>query len=761
MPARNADPAGVGAAAGTAGDVDPPPGRGRALLEIGTAAAVSIALAVTWLSLWKADLRVPFNYDGDALVVGMWIKAAIEHGLGATNPDLGAPGVLELHDFAQADTLHIVLVKMLSGLTRDWALVCNLYFLLGFPLITGTALAVLRHFRVRFGPALVVSLLYAFLPSRLIKGESHLFLGMFFQVPLGILVVLWVCHPQPPLVRDRERKPPRRWRLPGLDLRRPRSIAALALCLVVSLTGFYYAFFTGCLLIAGGIWASIERRTAANAVAGVALAGIIVLGLGAQALPSLVYQARHGPNPEVARRDPYESELYGMRIAQLVLPASGHRIAALRRLKARYDATAPLGGESSTTSLGAVGALGFLGLLGVVALRPRRERRRQDLVRPLAVLNLGALLIATLGGFGAVFAYLVTPQIRTYARMNVVVAFLALFAVALVLDRLARRFPRWARPMLALALGLGMLDQVTPAMVRPYAQTKAAYAAHAQAIHRIQATAPPRAMIFQLPYLGFPETPGGHWRTDYESLRPYLHARGLRWSYPTMGGRSGDAWTRQVAAQPPARMVETLADAGFQGILIDRRGYAPGDTEVEAALGRLLEAPPLAGADGRYAYFSLDEFGRRAHQSLSPEERERRRELALHPVVIVWSQGFYGSEGAGAGVGSWRWCPGTCEMVIENAGRAARAVRIAATLAAGAPPAQLTIAGSLVSQEIALPDDRGTRVSWTVKVPPGRHVHQLRSQGRPVVAPRDPRRMVWRVQDVSIEPPDTAVRDLR
>src|SRR5204863_2531185 len=111
-------------------------------------------------------------------------------------------------------------------------------------LITMAALAVFRQYRIPYAAALAASVLYAFLPSRLLKGEHHIFMDVFFQVPLAILVVLWVCEERPPLVRDRGGA---RW--PGLELRRGRSVAAVLICAMTSCLGLYYAFFTGFLLV--------------------------------------------------------------------------------------------------------------------------------------------------------------------------------------------------------------------------------------------------------------------------------------------------------------------------------------------------------------------------------------------------------------------------------------------------------------------------------------------------------------------------------
>ena len=46
------------------------------------------------------------------------------------------------------DTVHLALIRIMALASHDWALLFNLYFLLGFPLIALSALAVFRRFGV-------------------------------------------------------------------------------------------------------------------------------------------------------------------------------------------------------------------------------------------------------------------------------------------------------------------------------------------------------------------------------------------------------------------------------------------------------------------------------------------------------------------------------------------------------------------------------------------------------------------------------------
>src|SRR4051812_1451417 len=156
-------------------------------------ALVLCLLCLTWtFKLWRADLHVPFVYGQDGLLTAAMVKGVIDNPWYWHNDYLGAPFGSDLYDFPQADGLHFLAFKGLALVYPDWAAAVNLYYLLGFPLTALTALFVLRRFRISFAPAAVASLLFTFLPYRLIRSEGHLFLSAYYLVPLMALVVLWL-----------------------------------------------------------------------------------------------------------------------------------------------------------------------------------------------------------------------------------------------------------------------------------------------------------------------------------------------------------------------------------------------------------------------------------------------------------------------------------------------------------------------------------------------------------------------------------------
>src|SRR5206468_2739199 len=192
-------------------------------------------------------------------------------------------------------------------------------------------------------------------------------------------------------------------------------------------------------------------------------------------LPTIVYQAKWGQNP-VTARIPEEAEIYGMKITQLVLPINDHNLTALARLKAAYNSESrPVQNENERASLGVVGSAGLVALL-VLLILPGRRGWPYD---PLAAVTGFTLLLATVGGFGAVFNHLVFDQVRCYNRVSVYLAFLCLFAALWWLDRflLTRtgRARRLRYPVLAGVALVGFLDQT------PFSWFKAEFVARAMA----------------------------------------------------------------------------------------------------------------------------------------------------------------------------------------------------------------------------------------------------------------------------------------
>ncbi|MBA3412824.1 MAG: hypothetical protein H0T09_03965 [Actinobacteria bacterium] len=492
------------------------------------------------MRVWRADLAVPFEYSGDATYMLMALKGILEHGWYDVNPSLGAPFGQELYDypFLNGENLNVVAVKILGLFSTDHpAVVLNVFFLLTFPLVALSAFLVLRRLRVSRETALVISVLYSLLPYHFLRGEAHLFLSAYYSVPVACLLVL--------AVYGDERLFARRPGVRGLAaLASRRTLATLTLCVLVGSAGVYYAVFALVLLASGAVLATLAGESRRPLWTGAGVSALIVGTLLVHYSSTLVHLVADGANPEITRTGA-ETERYSLRLIQLLLPVSDHRLAPLAELKQSYEQTlAPT--ESSWATLGLVGSVGFVVLVAIAIASITAPGRvvASPLLRHASAATVIAFLVATTGGMAAVVAYFVTPWLHGWNRISTFIAFFSLLAVALGLDRLRGRLGKGGRLAWPAVLGgvllVGALDQTTDGFIRPYGAVAGDYRSDREFIRRIERRLPAEASVFQLPHVPFPELEYVGRRLDYDSAKAYVHSDRLRWSYGAMRGRPAD-----------------------------------------------------------------------------------------------------------------------------------------------------------------------------------------------------------------------------
>jgi hypothetical protein len=332
----------------------------RRWLAPAVTALVTVLLLGPALHLGEADANVPFRYQQDGLFFGMTVKTVIEQGWYDHNSRLGAPYGLDLQDFAAlgGNNLDYVVIKGFGLFSDDYAVVENAYYLLTFVLIAVAALLVLQALGVSPLVAGVAAVLYAFAPYHLARGENHLMLSAYYTVPLACWLGLRLLD-RDALVFDDEGAS-------GLNRRR-LALTALACVVIGSSSGSgYYAAFAALLLVVCGALAFLWHRRARFLVVGAGGAVLIVAVVAINLSPAIAYRVKHGVNAEVARRGAPESENFGLKMAQMVLPVEGHRVKPLADLRAKYAAFPPRT-EADASTLGTAATIGF-GWLLVVAL---------------------------------------------------------------------------------------------------------------------------------------------------------------------------------------------------------------------------------------------------------------------------------------------------------------------------------------------------------------------------------------------------------
>ena len=711
----------------------------RKLGEYILAAAVCLLAVTAVMELWRSDLRIPFTYTGDSLVYSTFIKGIVDNGWYFHNALVGAPSGLHMYDFPLPDNFHFLLIKLLSLFSSHHGLILNLFFLLTFPLTTWTSLYVFRHFGISYLPSLLGSLLYTFIPYHFFRGEGHLFYAAYYLVPLMVLVILWTYFGTLQLIKPGTGRP-------SLNFRNFKAIFSLIVAVLIASSGAYYSFFGCFLLLVVGLIALIQKRDVYPLVTAVILVGVISITTVVNLSPHIGYLREHG-NPQSMARSAQEAERFGLKIAQMLLPISGHRVSYLAKLKHDYS-HAPLTNENNNASLGFVGAIGFFLLLGALVIN---RDPRDELLLALSKLNLAALLLATIGGFGSLFALLISPHIRSYNRISIYIAFFCVFGVVVVLDGFGRRRVKTKQGrivfgvVVCVLLVLGILDQTSKFFVPDYRGLKAEWIDQDDFVTRAEQTVPSGSMVFQLPYISFPEAPPVHGMLDYDHLKAYLHSKSLRWSYGAIRGREGDEWQKSVASLAVPEFLQSLAFAGFNGVYLDRHGYEDKGAAIELELATALGATPVTSQSGRFAFFPMTNFNNQLRQKFTDEEWAAKKDAVFPAVTVYWRGGF--SELEQNGDENWRWCSAQGQLDLYNRSDRERKLVLEMSFSTGyEADSDLTISGALHSDQLKI-NSQGRAYTMTLTVPPGHNVLEFVSNAQPVKTVNDPRVLMFRVNN--------------
>ena len=589
---------------------------------------VALGVAVPAAHYWNHDFTDPHCYHGDGTINLCWVKGVLDNPWALENKFLGAPGKQEMYDFPISGNVHFLAIKALGLVKRDPFWIVNVYYLLSFPLAAVGFWAFARSLQIQPWIALAFGVLFAFLPGHFWRGTAHLFLSTYFLLPLGMIPLVWMSRGLlKPSWKDT------RWRW------------TLLIAAACGSDGAYFALFTTAVVALGALLVAFQQRTRSAWLTGAAVVALYAGTFFLNLAPVFAYHYVEGRNPSadhVSVHDWSDGEHYGLKLTSLVMPISTHRIHAFRELRREYYEKTPLLSEADAMALGLVGSFGMFAALFAL-LKPNLATERGRLWYLLGISTVVLVLVTTVSGFATIANLLHFRSMRSYNRSSFYIAIFALAAAAMLADMLYRHCEgkRWKRGFIlavcALLLPAGLIDQAwhKKAVVVEERTRFAAKKRHDEAfIREIEASVPAHSMIFQLPQISaFSKTDGRHRMLHYDHYQAYLHSKTLRWSYGAMHGRAADGQHTFLTNQPTTRMLELLAGLDFQGIYVDRLGYADGGAKLEGELLPLLGSPKVVSENKRLAFYSLAHFKQSRTESL-PEFRA----AAEAAPRVAWSK---------------------------------------------------------------------------------------------------------------------------
>ncbi|PZO62688.1 MAG: hypothetical protein DI635_10925 [Pseudoxanthomonas suwonensis] len=544
---------------------------------------VILATAVYWYTtgMQRGALSVPLSYDGDSLQYGYIIQSFAHSGGLSDIGNAGAPFGTQNVDFPNGDLGNLTLAALLFA--GGYGLGFNLFLLLSVALTAFSGYAIALRCRLTPRAAFLTALAFALLPFHF-QRIGHLFYTNYTAAAVSLWLSLRLVSP----LLDRSRK----------GIRQATGLLVIGLaCAWCATTGVYYAFFTCIVLATAALVQSARTKSFHPGLRAAAMIALIVLCTTAQLLPTALNNRQNGPNAQVGKRSMVESELYALKISQMLLPVHAHRLDFAAKARESYDSQALNVNENGTSTLGALGSAGFLIALLMLFVPNLRERfpPSQQLCAVLAAV---LTLYATMGGFGSLFALFVSPQIRSINRLSPFIALFSLIVAAgtlqMVWHHVVERRPHWrsATPTLLVALSvLVVLDQVSPSFrqSRELRETTAKrYADDYAFARKLASMLQPGSRVMQLPYTPYPEAPDP--LGSYTQFRNSLHAPDLDWSHGAMRGRPEANWLAEISALPPDAFVDVIQALGFSALVLDKRAFSQQMGEVQSAYARRTTA---------------------------------------------------------------------------------------------------------------------------------------------------------------------------
>ena len=698
--------------------------------------AVILVFGVYFFRFLCRNLAIPFwdaPTGGDSILQASFIKTLIETGWVLDSPRMGAPFGANFADFPGADGTLLVLAKILTWFSSDATVVMSLFYLSSFMLVYFVAYWVLRQFEISVPWAAAGAIVYACAPYHFMRGMNHLYLSNYFVVPLWTWLSIKVfqhsgARGQEPIFRH--------W------------WTCLVALVVAGTSGVYYAFFGLVSVTVCAVLGAVENRRLIVLRHWVPVVAIVCAAALLNIAPSFIYWHQFGANASAAVRTPFESDFYGLRIIQMLLPVPGHQNVHLARFSDSFGNLLRPVTEASSSSLGMIGSLGFVLLVLSVFLGNRLTEDSRILA--LGKLNLAMLLFTTVGGFGVLFAMLVTPQFRGLNRASIFIAFFALLGLFLLVKGWVQAgswqwaTKRWLQYALAAAVaGFAIYDQVPlgarplpdPAILNPANSAGGVYSVGAlkQLIDQMEAKLPKGSMVYLMPYLPFPESPTAYQEGYNALLRPYYYSTTLRWSYGAMKGRMGDAWLQAVDALPISDKLSSLRKTGFRGIFIDRKAYRDNGAQLESQLASLADGKALESADHRYVFFPLE-------PDVAP--------VVTPSIMANPGLGFYSKE-QGEGT-SWFWSDQTGQYQVWNfTDRPIQAVLHGALQGLGERVVTVS-AGAQQLATLELKTNGPLPLTLPVVLQPGLNRLTFRSDAPAQRVPNDPRALAFRFVDPNL-----------
>lgn len=522
------------------------------------------SLCAGYFSLGKNfDFDIYSSFQGDGTLLSAIIKSIQENGIAGIwfNNRLGVPEVSAFIDWPVIDLLMSLIIWCISVFTDSTPRIQYVYLLITFVLDALSMALLLRKLKINYETSFVISILFSVAPFHFFRYLEHATLSNYMSFALSVYLALNILN----IVEEKQKD---KWKIWVCGI------------LIGIGYGYYYAF--GLIVIAVAYFMRFLKLDNKKDILNQLWIGILVLiTILLSLLPRLIYSVVNGSNQIVGKRSYIEQEIYGLKIIQLLLPPSYSRFSVLSSLNQEYSTKAPLVTENASASLGLIASIGFLILCVAMMIsftsNKKKDQSKWILIDFLSLSTLVLVLMGSIGGFGEIFNYFITAQIRCYNRCSIYIAGFSLIIVACFLDSIRKKKAWISMIACGMVLMIGLADQFKIPDNNSQNSLKTTQKQYEKFFSQVENELEKDTMVYQLPHTDFPEVSAAY---DYKHFIGYLFTDTLRWSYGGIKGRNLAAGALNVDEGMSYSFLSKIKNAGFGAVYIDLSGYEDGGNQV-------------------------------------------------------------------------------------------------------------------------------------------------------------------------------------
>tara|TARA_A100001011_G_scaffold400367_1_gene514405 strand:+ start:6822 stop:8894 length:2073 start_codon:yes stop_codon:yes gene_type:complete len=517
---------------------------------------VVLIIALLWCYTFgffhTSEWSIPTGYGGDLYWVLSMAKSYMNNEVFPLFfkeiKFLNAPFVANWSDFPITEEIIFFSMGLLAK-------VSNIYFSHNIILLSGHCLAGLSFFLVakqlncKNYNSLAFAILFGLAHFLFARGSAHIILTYVFLIPVSLLILNDVLD-QNIKIYDKKFK------------------YYFIFSFLIGCFNPYYTFLFCIFLLFSFLFNFLKKKK--NYTVPCLFIISSVLGFILMNADTFYSNFVNEVNLKAVGRNLAALEVYGMKMPELFLPPSGHRIDSFYNFgMTHYYHKAFVRGESWSSYMGFIGMIGFLTLI-VNSLSSIRNGWNSLEIRSLISIN-WIFLYSLIGGINLILGVLNFQVFRAPNRFSIYIFCILLLYLCIKSSKIKSNILRYI--LISVMLFIGLFDQLPRPNFAFQDPIKVRVKSDIEMGKILMNELKEGGMVFQFPFREFPEVGPIRGMQDYEHLRPYINTKNIHFTYGNNKGRGSELWQDKIKFDNKGKFIKTLESYGFEAIYINKKAY--------------------------------------------------------------------------------------------------------------------------------------------------------------------------------------------